>query len=100
MDILWVSLYFCLQRRHRVSVGFCSKICETEIVINILLLWVPARRQTKLLRRRTEVPSIRSQQTDTAVNRSKQLRIVTFSALQLSSRLFVRYVRGSCRALE
>jgi len=41
-------------------VGFCSKVGEAEVIINILLLWVPVRRQTKLLRRRTEVTPIRS----------------------------------------
>src|SRR6266478_6011389 len=92
-DILWMSLYCCLQRRHCVLVGFCAKVCEAEVVVNILLLRVPVRRQTKLLRSRAEVPSLRSQQSDTAVRRGKYLRIVRFGALQLSSRLFVRHVR-------
>src|SRR5260370_32701492 len=95
-----MSSYFCLQRRHCVFVGFCPKVCETEVVINILLLWVPIRRQTKLLRRSTEVSSVRSQQSDTAVSRSEYLRIVGFGILELLYRLFVRYVRRSFRAVD
>src|SRR5216684_1501717 len=95
-----MSLYFCLQRRHCVLVGFCAKVCEAEIVINILLLWIPVRRAAKMLCCRAKVASIRSQQSDTAVRRSKYLRIVSFGALQLSYRLFVRSVRGSFCAVD